>query len=259
MKLAPVMFVGHGSPMFAIEQSHARDLLEQHRTVFDGVKAIVIVSAHWVTNGFTGVTSDKAPQTIHDFGGFPTQLYQLEYPASGSPELAKAIQSLLEADGLDVRLQDQRGLDHGAWVPLMHLVPNATIPVVQVSINSHASGDDVYRLGEQLGCLREQGIAVIGSGSITHNLRDLVLDSKQAADYVVEFEHWVRLQITERNPQALLDAPNLQAHFFRAHPTHEHYLPLLVALGASRHRDQVSVIEGGIQHHALSMESYLWQ
>ena len=99
MKLAPVMFVGHGSPMFAIEQSHARDLLEQHQSVFDEVKAIVVVSAHWVTNGFIGVTSDKAPQTIHDFGGFPTELYQLEYPAQGSPELANAIQDLLKKRG----------------------------------------------------------------------------------------------------------------------------------------------------------------
>lgn len=259
MKLAPVMFVGHGSPMFAIEHSHARDLLEQHQSVFDEVKAIVVVSAHWVTNGFTGVTSDKAPQTIHDFGGFPTELYQLEYPAQGSPELASAIQSLLEDEGFQVQQQAQRGLDHGAWVPLMHLVPNANIPVIQVSINSHANGDELYHLGKQLGCLREQGIAVIGSGSITHNLGDVVTGSKQAADYVVEFEQWVRLQMTERSAQALLDAPNLQPHFFRAHPTHEHYLPLLVAIGASNSSDEFSVIKGGIQHHALSMESYLWQ
>lgn len=214
MKLAPVMFVGHGSPMFAIEQSHARDLLEQHQSVFDEVKAIVVVSAHWVTNGFTSVTSDKAPQTIHDFGGFPTELYQLEYPAQGSPELANAIQGLLEGEGFQVQQQAQRGLDHGAWVPLMHLVPNANIPVIQVSINSHASGDDIYHLGKQLGCLREQDIAVIGSGSITHNLGDVVIGSKQAADYVVEFEQWVRLQMTGRSAQALLDAPNLQSNFF---------------------------------------------
>ncbi len=258
MKLAPVMFVGHGSPMFAIEASHARDLLEQQQSQFDGVKAIVVVSAHWVTNGYTGVTSDDAPQTIHDFGGFPTELYQLQYPAAGNPSLANQIEQQLESAGFEAQQQSQRGLDHGAWVPLMHLVPKANIPVIQVSINSHSSGEDVYRLGQTLSQLREQGVAIIGSGSITHNLRDVVPGSNQAADYVVRFEQWVREQITKRDAQVLMTVPQLQEDFFRAHPTHEHYLPLLVALGASQSSDELTVLKGGIQHHALSMESYLW-
>ncbi|GKT35292.1 Extradiol aromatic ring-opening dioxygenase, DODA-type like protein, partial [Aduncisulcus paluster] len=127
MKLAPVMFVGHGSPMFAIEASHARDLLEQQQSQFDEVKAIVVVSAHWVTNGYTSVTSDDAPQTIHDFGGFPTELYQLQYPATGNPSLSNQIEQQLENAGFEVQQQSQRGLDHGAWVPLMHLIPKANI------------------------------------------------------------------------------------------------------------------------------------
>ncbi|GLT13610.1 DODA-type extradiol aromatic ring-opening family dioxygenase [Vibrio algivorus] len=258
MKLAPVMFVGHGSPMFAIEASHARELLDQHQSEFNAVKAIVVVSAHWMTNGYTGVTSDNAPQTIHDFGGFPTELYQLQYPVAGNPSLALEIEQQLEQAGFNVQLQAERGLDHGAWVPLMHLVPKADIPVIQVSINSYSSGEDVYRLGQTLSQLREQGVAIIGSGSITHNLGDIVRDSNQAADYVVRFEQWVREQMTNRDGKALMSAPQLQQDFFRAHPTHEHYLPLLVALGASQINDDFSVLKGGIQHHALSMESYLW-
>ncbi|WP_086981355.1 DODA-type extradiol aromatic ring-opening family dioxygenase [Vibrio aphrogenes] len=258
MKLAPVMFVGHGSPMFAIEASLARELLQQQQPEFSGVQAIVVVSAHWVTDGYTGVTYDEAPQTIHDFGGFPAALYQLSYPASGQPSLAKAIEQQLLQSGYQAQLQSQRGLDHGAWVPLLHLVPKADIPVIQVSLNRYSSEEDVYRLGQTLSQLREQGVAVIGSGSLTHNLRDVIPGSQQAADYVVKLEQWIREQIVNRDVQALLKVATLQEDFARAHPTHEHYLPLLMALGASQPRDQLTILKGGVQHHALSMESYVW-
>ncbi|MFV0575914.1 MAG: dioxygenase [Vibrio sp.] len=259
MKNAPAMFVSHGSPMFAIEQSHARDVLEAQRSVLADVNAIVIVSAHWVTDGYIGITSDSQPQTIHDFGGFPQALYELQYPAKGDPLLAEQIKHHLQEVGYSTKLQSSRGLDHGAWVPLMHLVPDANIPVVQVSINAQLNGEEIYQLGKHLLSLREQNIAVIGSGSLTHNLYEVERNSDSAAEYVVEFERWIREQVVQRDLIKLIEIPRFQPDFSRAHPSHEHYLPLLVALGASQAQDKLTVLQGGIQHKVLSMESYLWQ
>lgn len=258
MTMAPAMFVGHGSPMFAIEQSYARQLLEQQQSNFQNIKAIVVLSAHWNTRGYTAISTDAQMQTIHDFGGFPTALYQLQYPARGNPALSLQIQQCLVAEGVDVQLQSNRGLDHGAWVPLMHLVPNASVPVIQVSLDVTASPQQVFRLGQCLAHFRQQGIAIVGSGSITHNLADVKASHDNAAHYAQRFESWVRSQVEQNNGEALIAAADLHPDFYQAHPSAEHYYPLLFALGASQSNDQLKILKGGIKYHALSMESYLW-
>lgn len=267
MKIAPALFVGHGSPMFALEtettldngQVSASHILQQYRHHFDDVKAIVVVSAHWLTRGITEVTSSKQPETIHDFGGFPDELYQLRYPALGDANLAAMIVEQLSQAGITTQLNAERGLDHGVWVPLIHLVPKANIPVVQVSIDFAASPQALWQLGQQLSSLRQQGIVLIGSGSLTHNLRHLHADHSRVTQYALTFQQWIRQGIQERSVDALIQAESLAPHFKEAHPSSDHFLPLLFALGASQDNDQLEVLDGGMYYGALSMESYLWQ
>ncbi|ARU54325.1 extradiol ring-cleavage dioxygenase III subunit B [Oleiphilus messinensis] len=258
---APVMFVGHGSPMYALNPGVAGALLQAQTHRFDEVEAILVISAHWLTQG-TYLTTASNPATIHDFGGFPHSLYKLSYPAPGSPELArKTIATIGAKSGgrqFDVKASPTRGLDHGVWVPLRFLRPQADIPVLQLSLDATLSSADLVQLGAALASLREQGIAIIASGGVTHNLFDLRMHSTTVAGYATRFEQWTREQVSQRNIRALENPGKLTSDFSRAHPTQEHYLPLLIAIGATDESDQLEVLEGGIINHALSMESYCW-
>ncbi|WP_286239118.1 DODA-type extradiol aromatic ring-opening family dioxygenase [Neptuniibacter halophilus] len=257
MSRAPVMFISHGSPMFALEPGPAGRLLQQHSTELDDVKAMLWVSPHWSTPDLR-ISSGAQPETIHDFGGFPAPLYQLEYPVRGAPELAETVRGLLDKAGFSGQADPRRGLDHGVWVPLLHLRPEADIPVLQLSLSRQHTLPRLLALGAALSALREQGIAIIASGGVTHNLYDIRRDSEQSAAYVQRFQGWLRSRLEGRDSQALLRPDQHNEDFNRAHPTPEHYLPLLIALGASSVEDRFSVLEGGISHYALSMESYLW-
>lgn len=198
------------------------------------------------------------PDTIYDFGGFPAALYRLRYPAPGAPEWAQQAQQLLRGAGFATSLDERRGLDHGAWVPLYHLLPAAKVPVFQVSLPLGITAEQSLALGQALAPLRGQGVLILGSGSLTHNLYELAAPGSPTEPYASAFANWVRTAVQARALGALRSYRTEAPHAARAHPTEEHFLPLLVALGATTEDDPVRVLEGGMDFGVLSMESYAW-
>jgi 4,5-DOPA dioxygenase extradiol len=257
MNLAPVLFISHGAPTFAIEPGVVGPQLERLGAEFTDVKAVLVVSPHWQSRGVQVMTT-TAPETIHDFGGFPQQLYQLQYPASGAPIFAAEAAQLLTAAGYGVTLNAHRGFDHGAWVPLSFLLPSANLPVFQVSMPVDLDTIGAARLGKTLAPLRERGVMIVGSGSLTHNLYEFTQSGAQAAGYVLEFAAWIRQSVMRRDTDALTDYRRHAPFAERAHPTDEHYLPLLTASGAANAADTVRVFDGGVTHGVLSMDYYVW-
>jgi 4,5-DOPA dioxygenase extradiol len=253
--LQPALFVSHGAPTFAIEPGLLGPKLTQFGGRLSNLAAVMVVSAHWQTPGLQ-VMRTAAPKTIHDFGGFPPALYRIQYPAPGNPALATETRALLEAAGFEASFDDTRGLDHGAWVPMLYLRPEARTPVFQVSLPFDFNAADALRLGKALAPLRERGAMVMGSGSLTHNLREIGQSDPNMTRYAYEFTAWVRRRVQEKDLAALADYRRRAPHAERAHPTDEHFLPLLVAVGASGAEDVVQIIEGGMTYGVLSMESY---
>jgi 4,5-DOPA dioxygenase extradiol len=251
---APALFVSHGSPMFAVEPGLLGPTLQQIGRALSDVTAVLVVSPHWQTRAVR-VMSTAAPATIHDFGGFPLALYRLQYTPPGAPELASDAARLLADAGFEVALDATRGLDHGAWVPLRYLFARADVPVFQVSLPADTDPASALRLGQALAPLRERGVLVLGSGSLTHNLYEFRQHVRDP-DYAQAFADWVRDAVLRRDVQALVDYRRRAPHAERAHPTEEHFLPLLVALGASDDRDQVQRVAGGMTHGVLSMDSF---
>ena len=256
MSRSPALFISHGSPMFALEPGLLGPNLARLGRSFDDVRAIVMVSPHWQTHGVQ-VTIASTLETIHDFGGFPAPLYQLQYPATGAPELAEDVVRLLADAGFAVAANDHRGLDHGAWVPLRHLRPQGDIPVLQVSMPHDLDAAGALRLGRALASLRDRGVLVIGSGSLTHNLYEFRQHISDP-EYAQAFADWVQDAVARRDVEALVDYRRRAPHAERAHPTEEHFLPLLVALGASHDDDASALIEGGMTYGTLSMDSFGW-
>lgn len=260
--MAPLMFVGHGSPMFALgarieAQQKATDNLTHQIVKFDDVDAILVISPHWITQGNVVTTNDR-PGTIHDFGGFPPELYELEYPAAGSRTVGNIIIDLLANNGFEAKTDKSRGWDHGVWVPLRHLRPNADKPIVQLSLNANLSPDELEKLGNTLKKMRKQNIAIICSGSLTHNLYDIRMSHERVADYAKEFERWTRKIVLDGNLAEAKQPHIKSAHYTKSHPTSEHYLPLIIAMGAKDDADNCAVLESPILHHSISMESYVW-
>jgi 4,5-DOPA dioxygenase extradiol len=251
---APSLFVSHGSPMWALEPGLAGPALHRIGAAMPDLSAIVVVSPHWQTRGVR-VTATSAPETIHDFGGFPGVLYTLQYTPPGAPELAADIAVLLREAGIDTQLDPGRGLDHGAWVPLRYLKPDADVPVVQVSMPHDLDPAGALRLGQALAPLRERGVLVLGSGSLTHNLFEFRREIRDP-EYAQSFADWVADAAARRDADALVDYRARAPHARRAHPTEEHYLPLLVALGASVDDEAPTRIEGGMTYGVLSMDGF---
>jgi 4,5-DOPA dioxygenase extradiol len=258
MKIAPALFVSHGAPTFALDPGLLGPKLKRVGERLPDLAAVAVISAHWQTAG-VHVMQTAVPETLHDFGGFPQALYRLRYPAPGAPRFASETAVLLKAAGIEASLDDRLGLDHGAWVPLLYLLPKAQIPVYQVSMPFDLDAQGALRLGMALKSLRQRGVLVMGSGSLTHNLGEIGLSDPRATKYAAEFTAWVRAQIESRDLQALADYRRRAPHAVRAHPTEEHFLPLLVALGASGDADAVTVLEGGMTYGVLSMESYVFE
>lgn len=257
MTKAPVFFISHGAPTFALEPGRLGSRLRALGENLAEISAVLVVSPHWQTSEVR-VMANKSPATIHDFGGFPPALYELQYPAPGHLEFAVEASRLLVAAGFETRLDDHRGLDHGAWVPLMHLLPTARVPVFQVSMPHALDTAGALRLGRAMAPLRERGVLIVGSGSMTHNLHELRPPGAQAASYASEFTAWVR-QAVLANAVDQLVAYRVQApHAAQAHPTEEHFLPLVMAAGANAGEAPGQVIEGEITYGVLSMESYVW-
>jgi 4,5-DOPA dioxygenase extradiol len=257
MNKMPSLFVSHGAPTYATEPGLAGAQLRALGKALDKPQAVLIVSPHWMTADLE-ITATSCPETIHDFGGFPKELYALQYPVAGSPELAISVQKLLQSKGIPASLDTQRGLDHGAWVPLLHLYPDADIPVIQVSLPVDADEVDAFALGQALAPLAREGVLVIGSGSLTHNLYEYQVGEVLAAPYAQEFSAWVREAVRQGDMARLLKTLRLAPHAARAHPSTEHFLPLLVAAGAANNPGVATVLDGGIRHGILAMESYVF-
>lgn len=257
MNSSPALFLSHGAPTFAIEPGVAGAQLRALGRVLERPGAVVVVSPHWMTRGVE-ITANVSPQTIHDFGGFPRALYQIRYPAPGAPEIARRVQEMLAQAGVAARLNEHQGLDHGAWVPLLHLFPDADVPVVQVSMPLGLDARGAYALGRALSALAQEDVLVIGSGSLTHNLYEFRTGSVEEAEYAREFSLWVRQAVLAGDRERLIGTLERAPHAQRAHPTTEHFLPLLVALGAAPDVLPATVLDGGIRHGVLAMESYVF-
>jgi 4,5-DOPA dioxygenase extradiol len=256
--IQPAVFVSHGSPMMALEPGQAGAALAKLGRDLPRPEAILVVSAHWETTSPV-VSIAPRPETIHDFGGFPRALYELQYPAPGAPALGARVKALLDAAGLPTTLDAARGLDHGAWVPLRYLYPDADVPVTQLSIQPDRSPLHHYRLGEALRPLLDDGVLILASGSLTHNLQEWRGRTGDApARYVAEFQGWVERTIEQRDIAALLDYRRLAPHAARAHPTDEHWLPIYVALGAGGVCGRVERLTDEVTYGMLAMDGYVF-
>lgn len=254
----PVLFLGHGSPMNAIENNDFTKSLRELGKKLPRPKVILSVSAHWTTTG-NFLTSSERPRVIYDMMGFPEELYEVDYPASGSPELVSQIIQQLPELKLQPD-QEQWGLDHGTWTMLVHLFPKADIPVVQISLNENEGLEFFFQLGQKLSYLREQGVLILGSGNIVHNLRRIDWGlNPPVMTWAEEFERAVLDRIQNNKISDLYSQFNELPNAKLAHPHIDHYLPLLVALGAAENPSQVEFIYKGFQMGSLSMTSLLIQ
>jgi 4,5-DOPA dioxygenase extradiol len=255
--MLPSLFLSHGSPMLPLTEAPARHFLEGLAARLEQPRAILVASAHWET-ARPAVNAVAVNETIHDFRGFPRPLYALRYPAPGSPELAARVAALLGAAGLPADVDPARGLDHGAWVPLLLMYPEAEIPVLQLSLQPDLGPAHHLRLGQALAPLREEGVLVIGSGSFTHDLsefRGRALEDP-APGWVTEFADWMDLAIIEGRTADLLDYRARAPFAVKNHPTDEHLLPLFVALGAGGDAPRPQHLHASATHGVLRMDAY---
>jgi 4,5-DOPA dioxygenase extradiol len=257
MTSLPSLYISHGSPMTALQPGLTGTRLAELAAALPRPRAIVIASAHFLSRQ-PQVVDAAAPKTIHDFGGFPAPLYALKYPAPGDPQLAARVLQLLDQAKLAPIANHERGFDHGTWLPLRLLYPQADIPVVTISIQPELGPAHQYAIGQALAPLRDDGVLVIGSGSITHNLHDFGAgynDEKQAP-YVRPFIEWVEQKLAVGDVDALLDYRRQAPFAERAHPTDEHLLPLFVALGAGGTGSHAQRIDAGVAMGFLAMDIY---
>lgn len=257
MHSLPALFVSHGAPTLILDEVPARQFLQDYGATLPRPQAILVISAHWETAG-PALTASARPDTIHDFFGFPPALYELRYPAPGAPTLATQIAGRLTAAGYAVTLDPERGLDHGAWVPLKLLFPDADIPVLQLGLPSQYSPAELVALGQALAPLRAEGVLIIGSGSVTHNLAAFGRHQLNDAppDWVSAFADWLTRAIEDGRTQDLLDYRHHAPHAVRNHPTEEHFLPLFVALGAAGAQARGRCIHASYSYGVLAMDVY---
>ncbi|MBT9300706.1 DODA-type extradiol aromatic ring-opening family dioxygenase [Pseudomonas sp. TAE6080] len=252
--MLPSLFISHGSPMLALQPGASGPALQRLAADLPRPRAIVVMSAHWESRELL-VSGSPTPETWHDFGGFPRELFAVQYPAPGDPALAQQIVELLAADGLPARLDNQRPFDHGTWVPLSLMYPAADIPVVQVSLPSHMGPALQTRIGQALRSLREQGVLLIGSGSITHNLGELDWRAgpQSIEPWAGDFRDWVVDKLSAQDETALHDYRKQAPYAERSHPSDEHLLPLYFARGAG---GEFSIAHQGFTLGALGMDIY---
>ena len=252
----PVLFLGHGSPMNAIEENEFVQGFRLLSTTLPKPNAILCISAHWLTNG-TFVTAMEKPATIHDFGGFPDELYKQQYPAPGSPKLASATKEVIKST--QVELDMGWGLDHGAWSVIKHLYPKADVPVIQLSIDYSKPAAWHFELAKELSVLRERGILIIGSGNIIHNLR--LVDFKNmyrdnyGYDWAIEAHSQFNTHLLDGNSKALIEYEKLGKSALLAIPTPDHYFPLIYTLGLKTQKDAISLFNDKLMAGSLSMTS----
>ena len=253
----PVLFVGHGSPRNAIKDNTFTQSLTKLGYKLGKPNAILIISAHWQTEG-TYVSINPKPPVIYDFGGFEDTLYQVKYPAHGQPELAKETATLIKST--KVIHDEEMGLDHGAWTILKFLYPLADVPVFEMSMDYRKSPQIHFNLGQQLQALRKKGVLIIGSGNVVHNLRkaDFYNENSQAPDWAIDFDQNLKKQINNRSFQSVINYQSIGSSASLSVPTNEHYLPLLYILGLSDSNDQIEHVIEGFQHGTISMRCILF-
>lgn len=252
----PVLFLGHGSPMNAIEENEFVKGFRDVAKEIPNPNAILCVSAHWETRG-TFVTAMEKPMTIHDFGGFPQALFEVQYPAPGSPELARETKSLVKK--ADVGLDEKWGLDHGAWSVIKHMYPNADVPIIQMSLDYSQTPQFHYELARELKSLREKGVLIVGSGNMVHNLKMVAWDKLNADEYgfdwAIEASEKMKKYILSGDHKQLIDFRSQGKSFDLAIPTPEHYLPLLYSLALKDESENVSLFNDKAVAGSLTMTS----
>lgn len=259
MESMPVLFVSHGAPSLLLDRGPAYDFLRQLGPSMPLPQAIVCVSAHWETP-HPAVTAGIRPETIYDFSGFPDALYDIYYPAPGDRPLAQSVCERLGHMGLECTLDERRGLDHGAWIPLSLMYPEADIPVIQLSLQ-HATGPEHHwKIGQALQPLRHQGVLILGSGGATHNLSEVGRHrlAEPPETYASEFDDWLARAVEIGDVEALLDYKSVAPHARHNHPTDEHFMPLFVALGAAGAGAKGKRLHQGFTYGVLSMAAYGW-
>jgi 4,5-DOPA dioxygenase extradiol len=252
MALTPSIFFGHGSPVLTLTRNPYTDAWKAIGKGLAKPKGIVCVSAHWFTTN-TGVLISEAPETIHDFGGFQKELVDIRYPAPGDPNLARRVQKLLGP--VPVELSSKWGFDHGTWTVMRHVFPEADVPIVQLSIDAHLPSQFHYQLGQRLAPLREEGVMIIGSGNVVHNLARYVRNQPlfQPFDWAKRFESRVKSLLVEGEHKPLAEYSTLGPDVLLAVPTPDHYLPLLYVLGAHAKQDKIEMPISGIDGGSMSM------
>lgn len=251
--LMPVVFIGHGSPMNAINDNKFTQSLAKLGKNIEKPNAIIVVSAHWTTEK-TYVSVNPMPKTIYDFGGFPDALYQVKYEPKGNPELAKEVKNLITT--VPIHEDNQMGLDHGSWTVLRHIYPDADIPVFQISIDYYQPPQYHYALGQQLKKMREKGVLIVGSGNIVHNLGRIgALDS--AFDWAIEFDTVVKTQLDKGDFMPLVNYTQFGKVAQLSIPTHDHYTPMLYVLGLANEKERVQYFYEGIELGSISMRSFI--
>jgi 4,5-DOPA dioxygenase extradiol len=254
----PLLFLGHGSPMNAIAENNFTQTLSKIKNLIETPKAILMISAHWTTED-TRITAAAHPPTIHDFNGFPKPLFDIQYQSPGNPELARSIIKELASSHVKVEADLEWGLDHGTWSILRHIFPDANIPVLQLSMDMTKPSEFHFELGSKLKYLREQGVLIIGSGNIVHNLRQI--DWNEAAkplEWAVEFDQWVKEKIEQHDFNSLVHDFTKSKSGQLSNPTLEHYFPMLYILGAVDETDHCSTLFEGFQNASISMRSLMW-
>lgn len=253
--LMPLMFIGHGNPMNALWDNDFTQHLQQIGKSIDKPKAILVVSAHWLTKG-THVSINPNPETIHDFGGFPQALFDVQYPAKGAPDIAKEVAK--NVTYTKIHEVDEWGLDHGAWTVLKFIYPEADVPVFQLSIDITKGPEYHYQLAKQLAFLRKRGVLIMGSGNIVHNLRRVDFHNIQAPvyDWAAEFDTLVKEKILSGDHQPLLDYQKQGTSAQISVPTNDHYLPMLYILGLADKKEEIKFTYEGFQNASISMRSF---
>lgn len=257
VRRVPSLFLAHGSPMSVLDKDYTR-ALRAFASKQVRLRAIVVLSAHWQVTGPLRVSSSPKPELIYDFAGFPGWLYEIAYPCPGDRAVAQMTAVLLERAGFEVRLDPGRGLDHGVWVPLSVAFPEATVPVVQVSLPSPSTPDMLLTMGRALAPLRTERVLLIGTGGIVHNLARALMDESgtDAEPWAGEFDGWVRERVGALDTEALAAYRRLAPHAAEAAPTSEHFDPLLVTMGTVLPGDVVYDIYAGFRYGSLSMRSF---
>lgn len=257
MSTFPSLFLSHGSPMTVIEDSRARRYLCGLGEEIGRPEAIIMVSAHWEYPVLAMTTADRL-ETIHDFGGFPQALFDCRYEPPGIGELANHVSGLLGEAGFKLHADQRRGIDHGGWTPLILMYPDADIPTAQISIETARGPAHQFAVGRALAALRDQGVLIVGSGSMTHNLRSLVRNEpdSEGVDWAIEFSEWVADALSDGRVDDLLNWKEQAPHALYAHPTDEHFLPLFTALGGGGDTPSIERIHQSFTYGTQSMDCY---